>query len=377
MNVKTMKQMVGSCLDVGITPMIWGKHGIGKSAIIKEIGAEKGYQVIDLRLGQLEVGDLIGMPDKEYYCPNCERTFGLGGNIQYCPMCKKDHDLTVTPVGRTIWLAPAWFPQNGEKRLLFFDELNRGRLDVQQAAFQIVLDRRIHTHMIPSNCAIVCACNPSGADYYVQELDPALLDRFVNIKFTLDKSDWLGWARDFGITEEIIDFIGTDDRFLGNEAIDIPIDISFTPRSYEFLSKLCKVLPKGLWHDAAACIIGEQAAIAFAESMRKEQDKPIKAKVIFEKFTKEIKQQVAGQVEEQRFDLLRVTCDEILQKLDGDKVKQQTDAVLNNIGDFVMLIPDDLAFSVMKDLAAINDVNQRLLLKRQDLFERLKKAHSR
>jgi len=39
-----------------------------------------------------------------------------------------------------------------------------------------------------------------------------------------------------------------------------------------------------------------------------------------------------------------------------------------------MNLPQDLAFSGIKDLAPIPDVNERLLLPRQDLFDLLRSA---
>jgi hypothetical protein len=377
MDISAMEQVLKQCIKEHLTPLVWGKHGIGKSMIIKELGASLGYEVIDLRLGQLEVGDLIGMPDREYFCPNCKTKYGLGGNITFCPICKKKEDIEVGIVGRTIWLPPAWFPQNGEKRLIFFDELNRGRLDVQQATFQIVLDRRIHTHKIPDNCAIICACNPSGGDYYVEELDPALLDRFVNIKFTLQTKEWLNWAREHTIMPEIIDFIATDNKALGNEAVEIPIEIKPTPRSYEFMSKILPGIPKNQWIDLASCIIGEETAIAFYQSLKSDIEKPIKAADIFNNFAK-VREKVKAQVEADegntRFDLLRETLDEIMFCLKEGKSKKYSEKQLSHLGDFLIMLPQDLGFSAFKDLATIADVNERLLLARPDLFDLLKKA---
>jgi len=384
-NIKLLSQILERCAEVGLTPMLWGKHGIGKSAITRQVHEAMGYQVIDLRLGQLEVGDLIGMPAQEYYCPKCGTGFGFGVKFSNCPMCAKD-GAEIPIVGRTVWLPPSWFPQHGEKRCIFFDEFNRGRLDVQQAAFQIVLDRRIHTHKLPDDCQIVCACNPpttdegTGLDYNVEEIDPALLDRFVNMKFTLTTENWLRWAREDGkLHQDVIDFIATETKFLGNDAIDIPVEVTPSPRSYEFLSKLISAdtIPKKNWMDVACCVIGETAAIAFVQSLKTDLDKPIKASEIFNNYAK-IQDRLIAQVEagegNTRFDLLRITVDEIKDCLDGEKAAKYTDKQLKNLGDFFMLLPEDLAFSVLKDLALNNSINERLLLQRDDLFAILRKA---
>lgn len=384
-NIELVQMILKRCSEVGLTPMMWGKHGIGKSMITREVFEKLGYEVIDLRLGQLEVGDLIGMPAQEYYCPKCRTKYGFGVKSVYCPMCEQQDQAKIPIIGRTIWLPPSWFPSQGEKRCIFFDEFNRGRLDVQQAAFQIVLDRRIHTHKIPDSCAIVCACNPpstdagTGQEYNVEEIDPALLDRFVNMKFTLTTDNWLKWARGYGIMQDIIDFIAVDTKFLGNDAIDIPIEITPTPRSYEFLHKLLSgnTIPRKNWMEVAETVIGPTASIAFIGSLKTDLDKPIKAAEVFNRFPK-IRDRVLAQVEagdgEVRFDLLKITLDEINQCLEKDKSKKYNEKQLKNLGDFFIMLPEDLAFSVLKDLALNNDMNERLLLKRDDLFSILKHA---
>lgn len=379
-DISLLELILTNCVDRKLTPMVWGKHGIGKSMIIRSIFEKLGYEVIDLRLGQLEVGDLIGVPAQEYYCPVCETKFGFSTRESYCPICAQESK-KIPISGRTVWLAPSWFPQNGEKRLIFFDELNRGRLDVQQATFQIVLDRRIHTHKIPDNCGVVCACNPSGGDYFVEELDPALLDRFVNIKWNLDTRQWIRWARENNILNEIIEFIQTDAKHLGNEHIKMEIPISASPRSYEFLSKLLAGIPKkhSYWSEIATCIIGEAAAIAFMQSLKEEVEKPVKATEIFnnwEKVKKRITQQVDAGEGDVRHDLLKETFDDVYDALKDGRSKKLSDEQLLNVGHFLLLIPEDLSFSALKDLAPMPDINDRLLQTTlgKPLFEILKKA---
>lgn len=380
-DIKTLELLLTRCVEEKLTPLVWGKHGIGKSMIIRSIFEKLGYEVIDLRLGQLEVGDLIGVPAQEFYCSVCETKFGFSVRESYCPICAQDGK-KIPISGRTVWLAPSWFPQNGEKRLIFFDELNRGRLDVQQATFQIVLDRRIHTHKIPDNCGIVCACNPSGGDYFVEELDPALLDRFVNIKWNLQTRQWIRWAREHDIRQEIVEFITLDHKALGNEAIKIEIDVQPSPRSYEFLSRLLKNVPKThtLWSEIATCIIGESAAISFMASLKADIEKPVKAVDIFNKWPtvkKKIEQQANAKEGDARCDLLKETFDDVYDALKDGKSKKLTDEQLENVGHFLLMIPEDLSFGALKDLAPIQDINERLLMKSavgKTLFEILKKA---
>jgi len=388
-DIALIELVLKRCGEVGLTPFLWGKHGIGKSQITRAVYEALGYKVRDLRLGQMEVGDLIGHPASLYYCPKCGTEYGFAARFTNCPMCEQD-GATIPIAGKMVWLPPSWFPQPGEKVALFFDEFNRGREDVQQAAFQIVLDRRIHTHEIPDDCPIICAGNPpssdagTGQDYNVTELDPALMNRFVHIKYVTSTDNWLKWARKHGIDQNIVDFIAIEESFLGNESIDIPIEILPTPRGYEFLSLLIsdKVkkgtpIPRKHWLDVAEMVIGSAAATSFWQSLKTEIDKPIKAREIFDGFDK-VKDRILEQVEAgdgtTRFDLLRITLDEIGQCLSEETSHDYNDKQLNNAADFFVMLPQDLAFDVLKELSNNNDINERLLLARDDLFAILRDA---
>lgn len=385
-DVTLMKTTIKRCLEVGIVPFIWGKHGIGKSEIVHQIAEEMGYDgVFDLRLGAMaDVGDLTGMPEREYFCPSCNFSYGTRGDLIFCPMCEEKGN-KVPIKGRTIFLPPYWLPYDGKKYLLFFDEVNRGRLDILQVFFQISLDHRSGSHIIPDNYGIICAGNPSGADYNVEELDPALINRLGNIKFTLERKDWLKWAEENKLHEDVIDFVKTDTKQLGNEAIDIPIEIKPSPRGMAFLSKIINgtnpphtILDKSLWIPVANMIIGESAALAFQASLKTDIEKPLKAEEVFKKFhdvkvQRKFKAQLKDSEGEIRFDLLRLTLDDVKDKLQKESAKY-SEKELNNFADFLVEIPTDLSFSAIKEIANINDVNERLLLKRNDLFELLKKA---
>ena len=89
-NIKLLELVLKRSVDVHLTPFLWGKHGIAKSAIIRQSFERLGYEVIDLRLGQLEVGDLIGMPAQEYFCPKCQTKFGFAVRSAFCPICEQE-----------------------------------------------------------------------------------------------------------------------------------------------------------------------------------------------------------------------------------------------------------------------------------------------
>ncbi len=61
MNIKQTKDMLLN-LPIEIAILISGNHGIGKSAIVKQVAKFLDIPCIDFRLSQNDVGDLKGMP---------------------------------------------------------------------------------------------------------------------------------------------------------------------------------------------------------------------------------------------------------------------------------------------------------------------------
>jgi len=371
MNIKNAKQVIEKSFSENLTPILWGKAGIGKSQLVKQIAEEharennleftnnpinfdeKHFGFVDLRLGQMEVGDLIGMPN-------------IG----------KD--------GRTEWASPSWYPRNENSRgIIFVDELNRGRLDVIQAIFQLVWDRRIHTHALPKGWKIVSACNPSGGEYFVNELDEALLDRFIHIKLNPEVKEWVEWAKDKergNINVGVTDFIEKYPEMLGNENHDIPLNIKPNPRSWEVISKILTNLPENLWLEVAIGILGNECAIPYIENLRKNIEKPIRAEDILQNY-KEYKKVIKsyGKKDNARFDLLKISCDDIERILKKDYVsKDLSENEEKNLVDFLKDLPSDLSFAVIKALVSSEvmgtDKFNVTLTKYDDLYTKLEKV---
>ncbi len=332
MNTVHLRKVLKQCFRANVTPLVWGHHGIGKSQIVQSLANEMELGFVDLRLGQMEVGDLIGLPSKED--------------------------------GKTVWLKPSWFPREKTSGILFLDELNRARLDVLQAIFQLVLEHRLHTHVLPDGWKIVCAANPSGSEYFVNELDPALLDRFLHVQFRPETSEWLGWGKDTGkIREEISNLIARYPHLLGHQASEVPLEILPSPRSWEMLSRVLQGLEEELWFECSMGLVGREAAVAFLESLKRNIENPVKAEDILSDYSKvreRVKKHSRGK--KARLDLLRITGDELLRILAREgRAASLKDLGKSNLADFLDDLPVDLAFALVKELAKIPEINEFLL----------------
>lgn len=244
MSVKTFVSVAPN-LPQNISILLRGNHGIGKSQVVRHVAAmiaerEKidNYEVIDRRLSQMSEGDMIGLPSTD-------------GEV-------------------TRFNPPEWFRKACDiPCCLFLDELNRATHEVMQAAFQIVLDRELNGWKLHPNTRVFSAVNSSNA-YTINEIDPALLDRFWCIDLEPSVEDWLTWARGPGdIHPTIVDFIQTNDKWLDPPKNAEPGNICSSRRSWERLNhalvgaKLIDEPGNPMFYSMSLGFIGVEASIAF------------------------------------------------------------------------------------------------------------------
>lgn len=176
MSIPTFKK-VATSLPPWTSVLLRANHGVGKSKIVRQIGAtirhqlfqrkiiasETAFPIIDRRLSQVTEGDMVGLPSIEGEC--------------------------------TRFNPPDWYKRAcNEPVLLFLDELNRATTEVMQAAFQIVLDRELNGWCLHPETRVFSAIN-TAAVYTVNEMDPALLDRFFTVDLNPEPKDFIDWAR--------------------------------------------------------------------------------------------------------------------------------------------------------------------------------------
>ena len=225
-NSSQLEDIYKVACDTSVSVIVEGDHGIGKSESVHSFGKANDFHVEALFLSHQEVADLIGIPTME-----------------------RDE---IDDVALTTWSKPIWLhrmelaAREGRRCILFLDELNRAQTEVRQAALQLVLDKQIHEHRLPKTVVngvefdsfVVAAINPADGFYQVDELDPALLDRFLHFKLHVNADSWIEWATDNDVHKTIISYISNsrDKLYVKDENASIfP-----TPRSWTKLSELLK-----------------------------------------------------------------------------------------------------------------------------------------
>lgn len=175
--------------------MLVGRHGIGKSDIIREFYSGRGMPVVSFFLGQMsDPGDLIGLMHQN------------------------------RETGRSEFMPPYWWPQPDQPVVLFLDELNRARPEILQSVMELTLNKTLAGKRLPEGSLIVSAVN-EGDQYELTDLDPALVSRFNVYHFSPSVEDWLDWATANNLDRRLIEFLGAHPHLLdGDETQTRAID---------------------------------------------------------------------------------------------------------------------------------------------------------
>ena len=263
MDIKTFNN-VAPRLPAEIAVLIQGPTGIGKSYLVKDIAAGLELPVVDRRLSQMSEGDMVGLPEL------------VDGTTRFCP--------------------PDWYARAcNEPVVLFMDELNRATPEVIQAAFQIVLDRELNGHKLHPETRVFAAVNV-GAEYEVNEMDPALLRRFWSIELEPTHADFIDWAEG-KLAPVIVDFIRQHEEHLRPTKATEPGKVAPNPASWERLDKSLKHMgeverPSDVWFPVALGMVGVEAAISLVE-FAKNWENEVSAEDVLDNFDA-VAEQVKG-----------------------------------------------------------------------------------
>jgi hypothetical protein len=225
---------------------VWGAPGVGKSSIVRDVAAQAGLPVLDLRATLLDPTDLRGIP-------------------------------TIRD-GVSSWCPPSFLPKpTAEPGILFLDEINAAPPLVQASLYQLVLDRKVGEYQLPPGWWIVAAGNRQQDKSVTFRMSAALTNRFVHLVLEPDVADWRSWAIERKVHPLVLSFIGARPQLLcespGGSAAYC------TPRTWEMLSDVLTGFGSiENAKDLFSGIVGEGAAVEFTAYARSAlQEKEIEA----------------------------------------------------------------------------------------------------
>ena len=301
--------LIRICYKANRPLLLSGKHGVGKSEILRQGAEALGIQFICRDLSLMEPTDLVGLPTAK-------------GAV-------------------TTFLPPAFLPTAG-RGILVFEELNRCERYMRAPCLQLMTARELNDYQLPPGWLQVAAINPPDTDYQVSELDPALLSRFVQVEVTPDRQVWLSWARGNGIHPSVLDYVEQDPTVF--DAADS------NPRAWVYVSdilhaaELDSTSPRhpNIRTAVLGCV-GDERGRAFLAALNS-PSQPIPAKQILCGYN-HYRDTLRNWVEAGRTDLLKSTLHGVLTTLQPEadfQVVHESPEQWRGLGMFFRDLPGDL-----------------------------------
>jgi len=320
-----------------LTPCVVGHRGVGKTAGIIQACRDMDRRYVSLRLGQMEVGDLVGIP------------FRSGDTMH--------------------WSRPSWIPGDEDPpTLVHCDELNRAQQeDTLQAIFQFVeppaegMLRALHTHTLSRRHKVVVSINPPDGSYQVATLDRALIDRMVMLFVETDYSCWARYAAQRELALDVRRFLAGNSGLLAKQGAAMDLQVEPSERGWEMVSTLRKNcrFAADLEMEVYAGIVGKEAAITFLRWLSDRKGRPVTAAEVLNDWA-----EVADRAALQRDDVQAATVNDLtatLQASPGLSGEQE-----ENLVGYISVLPRDLCFGLVKTLLRIPEVALLLVQDKHD-----------
>jgi hypothetical protein len=296
------------CYQGNVPALLVGAHGVGKSDLVQQAVREMNIGCIIRDLSLMEPADLTGLPKA------------------------KGHT--------TVYLPPEFLPRSGAG-LLVIEELNRAERYMRAPCLQLLTERALNDYRLPPGWLPIAAVNPSGEEYQVDDLDPALLSRFARVQVLPDRREWLDWARRSGVHAAVLSYVEAD-----TTVFDQP---ESNPRSWKRVSDLLTAAGKLLSDGATlrAAIIGQVGDVRgrlFIASLKK-QDGPLTAKEVLSSYPRFRERVRAWIAKDGRLDLVQATvravCLQVQPETDYERLRKNPKH-WRNLGTFFADLPGDL-----------------------------------
>ena len=244
MNLKRARDLLRLYMSANIPIFLWGPPGVGKSSLIHQEVAEQDIGEIDFRCSTRDPVALMGIPAVE---------------------------------GDTArWKVPDEFPQvdrDGERGILFLDELNVAAPSMQAAAFGLVLDRKVGEYTLPPGWRVIAAGNRQADKAAAQRMPSALANRFAHIDVDPDVDTTVQHFIDLDVDPLLLAFLRFRPALLHNMEGAADLRAFPTPRAWEQVAKVVKS-PENLRGEAVRGIVGDGAAAEFEGFVRVYQQLP-------------------------------------------------------------------------------------------------------
>ena len=316
---------------------IWGRHGVGKTQMVRDLCRQKGWAHAYAAPAQFEeMGDLTGMP-----------------KIDSKGTPEIDDD-------ETVLVPPKWVPKTEGPGILLLDDVNRADERILRGIMQLLQDGTLVSWKLPPKWQIVLTANPDGGDYAVTPMDNAMLTRMLHVSARFDVKAWVQWARKANIDPRGIDFVSVYPELVDEGE-------KTTPRSLVYLFNLIRPIQNlaanmTLLRQLAHSSLDALAADTFIRFVTEELTSIPTAEEILHAthFAQQIEPKLEALQREgsPRVDILTLIGDRLVRAL-KEKVSLDTQAC-ERVRSFVQSksIPDDVRFNICRELISLDNVRK-------------------
>lgn len=238
-------KIIGTCIKANTTAMMWGKWGVGKTAV--------AYQVAEKMHPYFESCIVINPSQDDV----------IDFKLPYVDGIKiGDETHTISRFAMSERL-----PRSG-RHLIFVDEINTATPAMQATLYSLILEGRIGSYKLPDGCVRIAAGNREEDGCAALPMSNALKDRLgVHMNVVPTESSWIKWATTRGkIVPEVVAFVRNMPSVLEGHCTNDSGDPTggCTPRSLEALSKMIGAgTDDDILHVVANGIIGQGAGAEF------------------------------------------------------------------------------------------------------------------
>lgn len=329
----TFLSIVDTVADARFPILMRGRHGIGKSHLVYQIAKKRNLPIIERRASQMTEGDLIGLPT----------------------LLKNKDGKTFTS-----WASPDWLMRAcSEGVILFFDEIDRGTLEVRQGLFELTDSRKLAGNVLHPDTLIFAAVNGGihGSNYQVADMDIAELDRYTCFDLEPTVEDWLTWGKE-NVAAEVWDFINNNRAHLEHVDTFEPNKVYPSRRSWVRASSTLvgsNILGKGCTPELQALVqgfVGFEASTAFSDFIRN-YDRQVKVEEVLNGKARKMTK---------KFSLNEHLA--LIEKLGASKVfeKQISDAEAKNVAEYYVTLPSEAATKIA---GVFGKLNNPLIMKQE------------
>lgn len=191
--------------------MLWGTRGVGKSSVVRQVAAEAGVPLVDLRLTTIEPVDLRGA-------------------------LFADDDAR-----RTVWFPPEFLPDADQPAgILFLDELTAADQRLQTSAYSLILDRRVGGYQLPDGWMIIAAGNAAFHGALSYDMGTALADRLFHFHVQSVLGAFIDYALQQNLAPEVMAYLQVRPDKLDDTANQLAQDYltGASPRGWEDVSRV-------------------------------------------------------------------------------------------------------------------------------------------